>query len=105
MRTRFVREMMTILSYSIQGDTIERINGWVRELATEERERGKILDYAMKVRAVLLRLPETQLKTQLLMHVDKLKKWTDFRNEVVSISCAIAVAQSQPTPMDIGAVG
>ena len=39
------------------------------------------------------------------MRVDKLKKWTDFRDEVVAISRAIAVAQSQPTPMDIGAVG
>ena len=38
------------------------------------------------------------------MRVDSLEKWTDFRDEVVAISCAIAVAQSQPTPMDIGAV-
>ena len=39
------------------------------------------------------------------MRMDKLKNWTDFRNEVVAISRAIAVAQTQPTPMDIGAVG
>ena len=39
------------------------------------------------------------------MRVDKLKKWTNFRDEVVAISRAIAVAQSQPTPMDIGAGG
>ena len=39
------------------------------------------------------------------MRVDKLKKWTDFRDDVVAISRAIAVAQSQPTPMDIGTVG
>ena len=32
------------------------------------------------------------------------EKWTDFRDEVVAMSRAIAVAQSQPTPMDIGAV-
>ena len=59
----------------------------------------------IKVGTVLLRLPESQLKTNLLMRVDKLKKWTDFRDEVVAVSRAIAVAQSQPTPMDIGAVG
>ena len=53
----------------------------------------------------MLRLPESQLKTHLLMRVDKLKKWTDFRDEVVAISRAIAAAQSQPTPMDIGEVG
>ena len=53
---------------------------------------------------MLLRLPESQLKTHLLMLVDKLKKWTDFRDEVVAISRVIAAAQSQPTPMDIGAL-
>ena len=39
------------------------------------------------------------------MRVGELKKWTDFRDEVVAISRAIAAAQTQPTPMDIGAVG
>ena len=39
------------------------------------------------------------------MRVDKLKKWIDFRDEVVAIYRAIAVAQLQPTPMDIGTVG
>ena len=98
------RQLMSILSNSFQGDTTERITAWEREIATYERDSGKILDDEIKVGAVLLRLPESQLKTHLLMRVDKLKKWTDFRDEVVAISCAIAVAQSQPTPMDIGAV-
>ena len=39
------------------------------------------------------------------MRSDKLKKRTDFRDEVVAISRAIAVAQTQPTPMDSGAAG
>ena len=34
------------------------------------------------------------------MRVDKMKKRTDFRDEVVAISPAIAVAQPQPTPRD-----
>ena len=105
MRTRFAGRLMSILSYSFQGDTTERITAWEREIATYERDSGKILDDEIKVGAVLLRLPESQLKTHLLMRVDKLKKWTDFRDEVAAISRAIAVAQSQPTPMDIGAVG
>ena len=83
----------------------ERITAWEREIATYERDSGKILDDEIKVSAVLLRLPESQLKTHLQMRVDKLKKWTHYRDEVVAISRAIAVAQPQPTPMDIGAVG
>ena len=105
MRTRFAGQLMSILSYSFQCDTTKRITAWEREMATYERDSGKILDDEIKVGAVLLRLPESQLKTHLLMRVDKRKKWTDFRGEVVSISRAIAVAQSQPTPLDIGAVG
>ena len=105
MRTRLAGQLMSILSFSLQGDTSERITAWEREIATCERDSGKILDYEIKIGTVLLRLPESQLKTHLLMCVDKLKKWTDFRDEVVAISRAIAVAQTQPTPMDIGAVG
>ena len=82
-----------------------QLSGSPPEIATYERDSGKIPDDEIKVGAVLLRLPESQLKTNLLMRVDKLKKWTDFRDKVVAISRAIAVAQSQSTRMDIGAVG
>ena len=104
-RTRFAGQLMSILSYSFQGDATERITAWEREMATYVRDSGKILDDEIKVGAVLLRLPESQLKTHLLMRVDEFKRWTEFRDEVVANSRAIAVAQSQRTPMDIGAVG
>ena len=93
MRTRFAGQLMPILSFSFQGDTTERTTAWEREIATLERDSNMILDDEIKVGAVLL------------MRVDKRKKWTDFRDEVAAISRAIAVAQSQLTPMDIGAVG
>ena len=104
-RTRFAGQLMSILSFSLQGDTTERITAWERETATYDCDSGKNLDDEIKIGTVLLRLPESQLKTHLVMRVDKLKKWTDFRDEVVAISRAIAVVQTQPTPMDIGALG
>ena len=63
MRTRFAGQLMSILSYSFQGDATERITAWERETATYERDSDKILDDEIKVGAVLLRLPESQLKT------------------------------------------
>ena len=36
-------------------------------------------------------------EAHLLTSVDKLEKWTDFRDEVVAISGAIVGAQTQPT--------
>ena len=79
MRTRFAGQLMSILSFSPQGDTTERITAWERETATYERDSGKTLDDEIKIGTVLLRLLEPQLKTHLLMRVDRPKKWTDFR--------------------------
>ena len=84
---------------------IGRIPAWEREIAIYKRDSGKVLDDETKIGTFLLRMPESQLKTHLLMRVDTLKKWTDFRGEVVSMSRAISAAQAQPTAMDIGAVG
>ena len=56
MRTRFARQLMSILSYSFQGDTTERITAWEREIATYERDSGKILDDEIKVGAQIARI-------------------------------------------------
>ena len=63
---------MSILSFSLQGDTTVRITGWEREMATYERDSGKVLDDEIKIGTFLLRLPESQLKNRLLMRVDTL---------------------------------
>ena len=65
MRTRFAGQLMSILSFSLQDDTTERITAWEREIATYERDSGKILDDEIKVGTVLLKLPESQRKTHL----------------------------------------
>ena len=96
---------MSILSFSLQGDKAERITAWEREISTYERDSGKVLDDEIKIGTFLLRLLESQLKTHSLMRVDTLKKWTDFRSEVVASSRAISAAQAQPTAMDTAAVG
>ena len=51
MRTRVGGQQMSILSYSFQGDTTERITAWEREIATHERDSGKMLDDEIKVGA------------------------------------------------------
>ena len=48
MRTRFAGQLMSILSYSFQGDATERIAAWEREIATYERDSGKTLDDEIK---------------------------------------------------------
>ena len=62
MRTRFAGQLMSILSFSLQGHTTERITAWESEIATYERDINKVLDDEIKIGTVLLRLPESQLK-------------------------------------------
>ena len=104
MRTRFAEQLMSILSFSLQNDATERIAAWEPEIATYERDSGKVLDDKIKIGTFLFRLPKSQLKTYLLLRFDTMKKWTDFRDEVVAISRAISTAQTQPTPTDVGAM-
>ena len=73
MRTRFAGQLLSILSPSPQGDATERITAWERDMATYERDSGKVLDDEIKIGTFLLRLPESKLKTHLPMRVDTLK--------------------------------
>ena len=74
MRTRLAGKLMSILFFSFQGDTTERITAWEREIATYERDSGKTLDDEFKIGTVLLRLPESQLKNPMAdacLHAEK----------------------------------
>ena len=74
--------------FSFQRGTTERITAWEREIATYERDSGKILDDEIKVGVVLHSLPESQFKTNLLMRVDMLKKMDRLqRRSVCDFSC------------------
>ena len=73
MRTRFAGQLMSILSFSLERETTEQITAWEREIANYERDSGKVLDDEIKIGTCLLRLPESQLKTHLLMRVDTVK--------------------------------
>ena len=63
MRTRFAGQLLSILSFSLQGDTIERITACECEMATYQWDSGKVLDDEIKIGTFLPRLPESQLKT------------------------------------------
>ena len=92
MRTRFAGQLMSILAYSFQGDTTERITAWERAMATYERDSGKVLDDEIKVGAVLLRLPESQLKTHLLMrHTEKVDRLQRRSGSDFSCDCRCSV--------------
>ena len=63
---------MSILSYSFQGDATERITVWEREIATYERDSGKIPDENQGWCSVA-QIVRITVENHLLMRVDKLK--------------------------------
>ena len=105
LRTRYAAQFMKIMSFSSQGYLLERLGLWEREIQLYENGSGKELDAELRIETFMLRLPGGPMKTHLLMRVDVLRTWTDFRQEVFAITRAMISAQETPTPMDIGAVG
>ena len=73
MRTLFAEQVMSILSFSPQGDVGERLGACEREIAIYERGRGKTIDDEAKIGTFLLRLLETSLKAQLLIRADPIE--------------------------------
>ena len=73
-RTRFAGHLISILSFSLQGDSTESTTAWEREVVTYERDSGKCLDDEIKIGTFLLRLTELQLKTHLSMRVDGMNR-------------------------------
>ena len=104
LRTRFAAQLMAILSFNFSGDLVERMGAWEREIGLYEAAAEKVLDDEMRIGTFLLRIPESPMKTHLLLRVDTLTRWADFRAEVVAISRAIATAQAAPVPMEVGAI-
>ena len=105
LRTRYAGQLMQILSYNLQGDLLERLAAWERDIAVYERDAQKKLDDDFKIGTFMLRLPESTLKTHLLVKVDSIEKWVDFREQIIAIYRAMQVASSTPVPMDVSALG
>ena len=69
-----IAELMSILSFSLQSDTTERITAWERETATYERDSGKTLDDENQDWDSFAQIARVAVeKTHLLMRVDTLK--------------------------------
>ena len=105
LRTRYAAQLMKIMSFSLQGDLLERLGLWEREIQLYGSGSGKVLDAEFRIGTFMRQLLEGPMKIYLLMRVDVLRTWIDFRQEVLAITRAMISAQETPTPMDIGVVG
>ena len=59
LRTRYAGQLVQILSYNLQGDLLERLVAWGRDIAVYERDANKKLDDDFKIGTFMLRLRET----------------------------------------------
>eukprot|EP00971_Amphidinium_carterae_P312587 6212788-Amphidinium_carterae.1 len=67
-------------------------------------QAGRGWDDETRIGIMLLRLPDSPIKTHLLMSVDTLQARADFRQEILSISRAMVTSSRMVIPMEIGAL-
>eukprot|EP00971_Amphidinium_carterae_P060536 1198107-Amphidinium_carterae.1 len=76
LKTRFAAQLMNLMACYFAGDSAS----------------GKKLDDEARIGIILLRLPDSPIRTHLLM----LQAWADFRQEILSISLAMINHQFFP---------
>ena len=65
LRTRYPAQLMKIMSFSLQGDLLERLGLWERDIHLFDSGSGKTLDAEFRIGTFMLRLPEGPMKIHL----------------------------------------
>ena len=70
------------------GDIMQKLESWERELSRFEAASHDTISDLLRVGIVLRQIEEDSLRTHLLHNAERLKVWTDFKQEVISIRLA-----------------
>jgi hypothetical protein len=102
--TRFVGQLLNLLSYDMSGEIVQKIEAFERESANYERGSGEVIVDGMKIGVTLRNLEEGPLKQHMLLNADRFKTWIDFRNEIINIKRAMSQANATSSPMQLDAL-
>jgi hypothetical protein len=97
--------MMEILGWSFAGDVVARLEAFEREVTQWKAVSQETISDGILIGVVMRNLEDGSLKQHLIMNAERLKTWSDFREELVNVRRAQAAAMSGGTPMDIGLLG
>ena len=92
LRSRSAGLLLELLRFDFAGDMLTRIEEFERSVVTFQNASAEQVSSGMKVGMVLNRLPDSELATHLVLNAERLKEWSDFKNEIVNVSKARAAA-------------
>jgi hypothetical protein len=104
-RSRYAGQMMEILGWSFAGDVVARLEAFEREVTQWKAVSQETISDGILIGVVMRNLEDGNLKQHLIMNAERLKTWTDFREELVNVRRAQAAAAGGGVPMDVGLLG
>ena len=81
---------------------MSRLETFERDIRAYEKNSGEGLTGSIRIGIVLRNMEDGPLKTHLLFHSERLRRWEDFREELVNIRRAQVTSGATVVPMDIG---
>ena len=98
LKSRTAGQLVTLLQWNFDGDTMSRLEAFEREVASYTLSSGESVSDTLKIGLVLNNLrQDSTLRDHLLMNSGKLGTWKLFRDELVEI----LRVRSGPVAMDV----
>ena len=99
--TRHAGMLMELLAFSFEGDMMERLEQFERDVYRYEQSSKETFTDNVRVGVMLRNVPKGPLQEHLILNADKFKTWNAIRDEVVNVTRARATAQGASAPMDL----
>ena len=104
LRSRFVGLRMQAMAYKFTGDIPSALAAFERLVRDYESQSNKKIDDDEKIGVVLLGMEDSRVKEHLIRNSAGLDTWPKMREEILEITRTQQYVDSQPTPMQLGAI-
>ena len=104
LRSRFVGLRMQAMAYKFTGDIPSGLAAFERLVRDYESQSNKKIDDDEKIGVVLLGMEDSRVKEHLIRNSAGLDTWPKMREEILEITRTQQYVDSQPTPMQLGAI-
>ena len=102
-QSRFVGLLMSILSFSFDGDIPAKISEFERKIKDYEQQSSQSITDDIKYGVLIMGVTDLQVKQHLVRNAQRLDSWGKARDELLEISRTQKYLQETPQPMQLGA--
>lgn len=103
-RSRYASDLVEILGWDFGGDVLTKLESFERAVSLYERGSQEAVSDALKVGILLRQIPDGALRQHMILNSERLRRWVDFREELISVSRVQTLAHATPVAMDISAL-